>query len=298
MTNNMVLTIGSYDGVHKGHLQIISELKKISYSLNLKSALVYFPIPPKFVIANKIENSLITTSLERKEIIKETGIDEVYELNFTRDIYLMSASDFFNNFIINKYKAKALVVGRDFAVGYNRAGDTDFLKKMCEKNGILFKVIDYFKVNGHKVSSSLIRNMLSTGKVSDASDLLSRYYFVNGIVVKGAGMGRKLGYPTANLDVDKYKILPRGVYTSRVLIDGIYYNAVSFIGHRYTLGTLGLKLIMETHILDFDMDIYGKNLKVFFISKIRDEIKFKNQSELVEKIRDDILKAKFFLETI
>jgi riboflavin kinase/FMN adenylyltransferase len=298
MTNNMVLTIGSYDGVHKGHLQIISELKKISYSLNLKSALVYFPIPPKFVIANKIENSLITTSLERKEIIKETGIDEVYELNFTRDIYLMSASDFFNNFIINKYKAKALVVGRDFAVGYNRAGDTDFLKKMCEKNGILFKVIDYFKVNGHKVSSSLIRNMLSTGKVSDASDLLSRYYFVNGIVVKGAGMGRKLGYPTANLDVDKYKILPRGVYTSRVLIDGIYYNAVSFIGHRYTLGTLGLKLIMETHILDFDMDIYGKNLKVFFISKIRDEIKFKNSSELIEKIRDDILKAKFFLETI
>jgi riboflavin kinase/FMN adenylyltransferase len=298
MTNNMVLTIGSYDGVHKGHLQIISELKKISYSLNLKSALVYFPIPPKFVIANKIENSLITTSLERKEIIKETGIDEVYELNFTRDIYLMSASDFFNNFIINKYKAKALVVGRDFAVGYNRAGDTDFLKKMCEKNGILFKVIDYFKVNGHKVSSSLIRNMLSTGKVSDASDLLSRYYFVNGIVVKGAGMGRKLGYPTANLDVDKYKILPRGVYTSRVLIDGIYYNAVSFIGHRYTLGTLGLKLIMETHILDFDMDIYGKNLKVFFISKIRDEIKFKNPLELVEKIRDDILKAKFFLETI
>jgi len=298
MTNNMVLTIGSYDGVHKGHLQIISELKKISYSLNLKSALVYFPIPPKFVIANKIENSLITTSLERKEIIKETGIDEVYELNFTRDIYLMSASDFFNNFIINKYKAKALVVGRDFAVGYNRAGDTKFLKKMCDKNGILFKVIDYFKVNGHKVSSSLIRNMLSTGNVSDASDLLSRYYFVNGIVVKGAGMGRKLGYPTANLDVDKYKILPRGVYTSRVFIDGIYYNAVSFIGHRYTLGTLGLKLIMETHILDFDMDIYGKNLKVFFISKIRDEIKFKNQLELVEKIRDDILKAKFFLETI
>ncbi|MEF3280237.1 MAG: bifunctional riboflavin kinase/FAD synthetase [Elusimicrobiota bacterium] len=289
------ITIGTYDGVHLGHQKVFSILTNYSFIHNLKTVVIYFPIPPRLCILKRQLNNLITLPQEREKIIYENKIDIVESVDFTEKIRNLSASRFFYDYVIRKYKPKFIVVGKDFSVGYNREGNNKWLVDFCIENSIDLQIIDFIKYNQHKVSSSLIRSFLHKGNIRDANICLGRMYSLSGIVVKGAGVGKKIGFPTANLKTDPLKITPRGVYAVKIYLQNKSYSGVASIGTRPTLKTLNNALICEVHIFDFNKDIYGKNIEIKFVSRIRDEKKFSSAKTLITRIKKDILIAKDIL---
>lgn len=289
-----VISIGSYDGIHQGHKAIIDKIKEISLNKNISSAIFFFKTPPKLYLTNNITNSLITLPTERKEIIKSLGIDNVISIEFNDKIHTMEPEEFFEKYILSHYFIEDIVVGKDFAVGYRRKGNLEWLYNFASEKGFSVHHVDYVKYENKRVSSSLIREMLKNGEVDVANIVLTRPYFLNGIVKKGAGIGRKIGYPTANIEVDVRKILPPGIFVVSVELNQKKFNAVASVGRRPTLKTLGGELICEVHILDFDRDIYGESIKVSFLSRIREEKKFEGMNELKQQIKNDIEFARNF----
>jgi len=290
------LTIGTYDGVHRGHLKILEILKRKSLENGTPSAVVYFPVPPKFYLSGNSKDNILTSGIERAALLKACGIDRVEELIFDREMSEMRASDFFQNIIIGKYRARGLVVGRDFALGRSREGNVHFLEKICREKNVDFQAVDFVKYEEHKLSSSLIRGLLHKGELEKAFFCLSREYFATGAVIRGAGLGKKIGFPTANLSMPEEKLLPKGVFAVKVLLGNESFKGVASVGYRPTLKTLDSKLLLEAHLLDFDREIYGCELKVSFHKKIRNEIKFSEVSALVARIKDDVESARKMLE--
>ena len=284
-----VISIGSYDGVHKGHRKLLKELKRISEKFSLKSVVIYFPIPPKLFLSKNYKENLITTPKEREKLIYECQIDHVEKLDFNFDIANMHALDFFTNYLIKKFSPQFIVVGRDFSIGKNREANSKWLEKICILNKISVKILNFVKFNNHKISSSLIRNFLHQGMIKEANKCMEKNYFLEGIVVKGKQIGRKIGFPTANIKTDPLKILPLGVFAVYVDIDGVRYNGVCNIGFRPTINDNINEKTIEVHILDFNKNIYGKNISISFVDKIRSEQRFKNIFELVNQIKKDIL---------
>lgn len=292
---DVVFSIGSYDGVHLGHQSIIEKLKEISSRKKISPLIMFFEIPPKLYFKGEFKNILITTPYERKELIVKFGIENVLPFDFNEDIHLMEPEVFFKKFIFSKYRLYDMVVGKDFAVGYKRKGDIYWLKSFAKENNFELHIVDFVKYKEHKISSSLIREFIKKGNIEDVSNMLGRKYTISGIVKKGAGIGKKLGYPTANVEVDERKILPLGIYIVEVLIDNVKYSGVSSIGRRPTLKTLNEEIILEVHILDFNKNIYGKKISVSFIHKVRDEKKFNTVDDLVSQIKEDVLYTRKFL---
>ncbi|MEW5951531.1 MAG: bifunctional riboflavin kinase/FAD synthetase [Elusimicrobia bacterium] len=294
--NGCALTIGTFDGVHLGHLSLIKKLKEEASKLSVISKVLFFPIPPRFYITGKFEGNLITTSEERKKLLLKSGADKAEELIFDERIRNMSASEFFEKFILNKHKTKILAVGPDFALGKDREGGHSFLSAKCRENSIKFFHAESVKFDGHKISSTLIRSFIKNGEVEKASFCLGGPYFLSGRVIKGAGIGRKIGFPTANLQTDAHKILPLGIFAGRTFLRGKYFDCVISVGRRPTFKTLDMALLAEAHILDFSQDIYGEEIEIFFESKIRDEFKFSSKEELVTRIKEDIRLARITLK--
>jgi len=288
------LTIGSYDGVHLGHKKILDLLTNYAKRNSIKSAVIYFPIPPKLYIHKNFKNNLITTPDEREKLIKNTGIDEIVKINFNKRFSRKNALEFFTDFIVKKLDPEYIVVGRDFSMGRDRQANYLWLKEICKINSIKCKILNFVKYRKHKISSSLIRHFLHSAMILEANECLGRSYSVCGMVVKGAQLGRKLGYPTANIEINPLKILPRGIYAVKVKLGDKKYNGVSSIGIRPTLKTLDMKVICEVHILNFSENIYNKKIEVFFINKLRNEMKFNNLKELANQISIDIKNAKKF----
>lgn len=286
------ITIGSYDGLHLGHQKIINDLVNYSLKNNLKSVVIYFPLPPRLLLQKKLTNNLITLPSEREELFKRHKVDEVFKINFTEELARKSATDFFENFILKRFNPEYIVVGKDFSIGRDREGNSSWLIEICKKNLIKCKIISFVKYLEHKISSSLIRQFLHSHLIEEANKCLGRRYSIKGVVVKGMGIGRKIGFPTANMSVNKLKILPRGIYAVEVRLKDKYYRGVISIGRRPTLKTLNMEVIPEVHIMDFNMEIYNREIEVYFISKIRDEIKFENIDCLVSQIKKDLIEAK------
>ncbi|MCX7905505.1 MAG: bifunctional riboflavin kinase/FAD synthetase [Elusimicrobiales bacterium] len=293
----IVLSIGSYDGVHLGHQAIIKKVKEISKIKNINSAIFFFEIPPKFYFKNYFDNILITLACERINLIKKYEIDLIIPIDFNKSIYLMSSEEFFEKFIFSKYIVSDVVVGKDFAIGYNRRGNIEWLKNFSKNKNFDVSIIDFVKWNDHKVSSSLVRDLLKKGDIEQANELLARPYTIEGIVKKGAGIGKKLGYPTANLEVDKKKLLPHGIFVVKVLIKGKVLEGIANIGRKPTFGTSNNDILCEVHIFDFNNDIYSENISILLLKKIRDEKKFDNILALKHQIEKDIIYArKYFKE--
>jgi FAD synthase len=181
-------------------------------------------------------------------------------------------------------------VGKDFAMGKDRLGNGEFLRKACAEAGVIFEQADFVQTAGHKVSSSSIRKALNEGNIDAVTEMLGRRYYICGKVVKGRQLGRKMGFPTANIKTDPHKILPRGIYAVEVFLGKETFKGVCNIGSRPTVELHGLPST-EVHILDFDRNIYGRNLGVNFAAKIRDEIKFDTLGELVQQINKDTICA-------
>lgn len=286
------LAIGTYDGIHLGHRKIISSAVREARSRGLRSRVVYFPVPPKFFFSGEAENCLITLPAERKKLILSLGADSAEALNFNSALASMGAGDFFRQVVLRRFRAGGLCVGPDFAVGRGREGHLGFLKNACADAGIAFKSVAFARRGGHKISSSLIRAHLRAGAVEEANICLGWDYSVTGPVVRGAGLGKKLGFPTANIGADPAKILPPGIFAARVKVDGESFNAVLNVGKRPTVDTLDCKMILEAHILDYSRMIYGKKIEVTFLKHLRPERKFHSKESLIQHIQADIAAAR------
>lgn len=290
----LVLTIGNFDGVHLGHQQIISQVRKIAKEKNLASAILTFePHPVSFFNPQKARDFRITSLSQKIRIIKGEGVDYLIILPFNKNFSEISADDFATKILKGALNARHLVIGYDFTFGKNRQGNFRFLSE----SGFDLTEISPFKTNQQTCSSTVVRKYLADGKVDLAKQILGRNFSIDGIVVGGRKLAAQLGFPTANTNIKSHIIKPKfGVYKTRTLIPSLnaVFDSITNFGVKPTVDSSN-KPIFETHIIGLDQKIYGKKIIVEFIDFIRDEKKFASIEELKVQIKSDLawLDSKF-----
>ena len=283
-----VVTVGTFDGVHIGHRQIIEKLNEIKKLRGLRSVLVTFEPHPRIVLKNHGEVKILTTLDEKLKIFESLGIDIVFLISFTKEFASTSAEDFYKNYLIEKTGLSELVLGYDHTFGKNREGNFGLLRDLSVKYNFGIHKIEEYKLGDEHVSSTVIRKAILSGDVKQASKLLGSEYILSGKVIQGDRRGATLGFPTANLKPDSdYKLIPgNGVYVVTSEIGGKEYYGMMNIGTRPTVeGSTGYHL--EVHFFDFDKDIYGEMITVKFIDFIRAEQKFDSLETLMGQLKKD-----------
>jgi len=289
--NNPVLTIGNFDGVHKGHLVLFEKVKDRAKAIGGQSAVMTFEPHPIKVMRPGNGPLLITPTRQKLDLISHAGIDLILCIPFTPQFASISAEDFVQDILVDMLGIKEIVVGYDYTFGYRRLGNIRLLQEMGDKLGFQVHVVDPVRLDDTLVSSTSIRKFVQEGKLSEAKKLLGRDYQIRGTVVKGKNRGgRLLGFPTANLRLIDELIPKGGVYAVTVMVNDKTYYGVTNIGYNPTFGDDALSV--ETHLLDFSEDILDKTIKVNFIQRLRDEKTYRNAKELADQIAQDILKAK------
>ena len=289
------LTIGSFDGVHKGHQELIRQLVTKAHSNGAQAAVLTFHPHPVVVLRGKSDPFYLTSLDEKLELIESLGVDYCITMEFNLTIASYTAQ-YFIQLLTQHMVLKKLLVGQGFALGRGRTGDIATLTRIGEKVGYEVDVIDPVEKEGVITSSSHIRKLISDGEVDTAKGYLGREYSITGIISHGDGRGRTLGFPTANIAIPQLRLLPKaGVYACRTLINGMSYPSVANIGFRPTFNLPDPALHLEVHILDYDEDIYGQLVNVEFIKYLRGEIKFSSVDHLVEQIQKDIITAREIL---
>ena len=273
-----VIALGKFDALHKGHMKIIGKMKEISDKKGLKSVIFTF---------DNISEKFIVSKNDKEKILSSCGIDYMYCQKFNDEFKNTSAEDFFENILIKKFNAKHIVSGDDWHFGKNKSGDVSLLEKMCGEKNIGFSVLKRIEINGETVSSSLIRESILNGDVKKANLLLGRPLSVEATVASGKRLGSKIGFPTVNFAAEKGRILPKnGVYASKVLYKDDIYLAMTNVGDNPTVDK-NIDVRIETHIFDFEKNVYGEKMKIEFLDKIRDEIKFSSVNALVRQLEKD-----------
>lgn len=273
-----VIALGKFDALHKGHMKIIGKMKEISDKKCLKSVIFTF---------DNISEKFIVSKNDKEKILSSCGIDYMYCQKFNDEFKNTSAEDFFENILIKKFNAKHIVSGDDWHFGKNKSGDVRLLEKMCGEKNIGFSVLKRIEINGETVSSSLIRESILNGDVKKANLLLGRPLSVEATVASGKRLGSKIGFPTVNFAAEKGRILPKnGVYASKVLYKDDIYLAMTNVGDNPTVDK-NIDVRIETHIFDFEKNVYGEKMKIEFLDKIRDEIKFSSVNALVRQLEKD-----------
>lgn len=285
-------TIGNFDGVHIGHQKIISSVKKEAAEKDLSSCVITFHPHPQKVLQN-IDVPLLVPIRERLKLLERQGVDYVACYTFTPELSKISAKDFITDTLVGKLNLKHLIVGPDFSFGRKREGNAELLKIMGEQYGFETKVLGPATIGGEVVSSSAVRGFVTDGDVKKATTFLGYDFYIEGQVIEGERRGTKIGFPTLNLDTD-WDILPKvGVYATRVYIDGEKKGSITNVGYRPTFGSD--ELLVETHVFDFDRDIYKKRVRVEFVDRVRDERKFDSADALVDQIKKDVVRVKEIL---
>ena len=288
---NPVLTIGIFDGVHRGHLVLFDKVKERAKAIGGESVVMTFEPHPLKVMKSGNGPPLITPIKQKLELISTARIDVIFCLNFTPQFATVTAEDFVQDILVDKLGIREIVVGYDYTFGYKRQGNISLLQEMGEKLGFRVRVVEAVYLQGALVSSTSIRKLIQEGNLSDAKKSLGRDYQIRGIVVKGDNRGgRLLGFPTANLKPIDELIPKVGVYAVIVIINDRTYHGVTNIGRNPTFGDHALSV--ETHLFDFSGDILGKTIKVNFFHRLRDEKTFSLARELSDQIAQDIKQAK------
>lgn len=285
-----VVTLGNFDGLHLGHRKILSKIVKRAHSLGVPSVVYTFVPHPLKIVAPDKSPPLITTPEEKAELISELGIDFLVLARFTKGFAAKHPREFIEDVLWKGLRPREVWVGHDYAFGKGKQGTTGYLEKLGAELGFKTGVVAAHKKSGAVISSSRIRVLIKQGQVKEAAELLGREFSLTGCVVKGRGAGLPLGFPTANLKTRNELIPKDGVYAAVVELKSKLYPAVVNIGPAPTFKRR--KKIVEVHILDFTATIYDKNIKVFFIKKIRDVQKFATTGELAEQIARDVKKAR------
>jgi riboflavin kinase/FMN adenylyltransferase len=291
------LTIGNFDGVHIGHRQLLTKIKSDCLMNGLNFVVVTFTPHPQKILQPGKERFLINSYETRKALLSDLGVDYLIEIMFTRDFSTLSPENFLKNYLLVYPKLKNMYLGYDFAFGANKEGGFDLVKSICEDRGIKVEIQPKFEYKNKVVSSSLIRERISNGKVSEVEEILGRNFCLEGVVIKGEGRGKRIGFPTANIQVNPDLIVPqKGVYVTRTCYEGMTYQSITNIGNNPTFKDTD-QIHIETNILDFDNEIYGENLEIEFLSKVRDERKFATVNDLIEQIKKDVQFSRDFLRT-
>ncbi len=296
LPQNSIVTIGVFDGVHKGHQYLIKRLVEEAHSTGrLAVVLTFFPHPD--IVLRGLHGRYYLTSAEQKaELLKSLGVDLVVTHPFNDEVRQLRASEFVDQ-LLSHLKMSALWVGSDFAMGYKREGNVPFLREQGIQKGFSVHEIDLIEAQGGKISSSLIRQAVQEGQMEKARNWLNRAYSVIGEVVHGEKRGRKIGFPTANTSVWDELVLPaNGIYAGWARLGDERFMAMTNVGVRPTFD--GKNVTVEPYLLDFDRDIYGHQLEVSFEKLLRPEAKFNSLQELIDQIGRDVEEGKAFLESL
>jgi len=291
-----VATIGFFDGVHMGHRFLINQVRDVALSKGLRSALITFPEHPRKVMNSDYRPELLTTSHEKITLLEGTKVDECIMLDFTDEIARLTAYEFMKNVLKERYNVQVLVIGYDHRFGHNRSEGFDDYALYGKSIGMEVVLAEACSLDQVHVSSSVIRSYLQKGEVDVAARCLGYEYAIEGVVVGGYKVGRKIGFPTANLRIeDSEKLVPAdGVYAVRVDVEGQSYNGMLNIGYRPTLEN-GLSRSIEVHILHFNSDIYDSTIRLSFVQRIRSEMKFSGLDELVSQLNKDAVMVEAIL---
>lgn len=292
------LTMGTFDGVHRGHQEIIRQLVAGAHAQNIPAILLTFDPHPVAILRPERAPKLLTSAHERAELFGQLGVDIVITHPFNHAVAAISARDFLTK-LKNHLGFTQFWVGYDFAMGHNREGDIPRLRELGREMGYALHVVEPITFEGKTISSSQIRRLIAEGNVDEARDLLGRPYQLTGTVVEGAKRGRTIGIPTANLAADERRAFPaRGVYACRAWVNQTPINAVTNIGLRPTFENGTVQASVEAHLLDFSGDLYGQELTLEFFARLRDEQKFSGIDALVAQIQQDIEAARKILATL
>lgn len=286
LSGQTYIALGSFDGLHKGHMSLINRVVDEAL-LNECSSLVYTFInhPLSFVTPDKAPK-LIMDNDQKIHLLKSAGIDYVAMVEFNGELMKTSPEDFINS-LVDKYNARGVVVGFNYRYGYLNKGNVETLKEYGKKIGLEVIVMDPVEDSRGVISSTRIRSLISEGKIEEANELLIEPFMIRGTIIHGKNNGKAMGYPTANMKIDPQMMVPEdGVYYTNVLFDGEVRRGITSVGTNPTISE-GLPRTVETYILDFNEDIYGKEVSLYFIERMRDMIKYESLDGLKEQLRMD-----------
>lgn len=290
-----IVTVGIFDGVHLGHKYLISELLKQAEQRGLLSGVVTFRQHPEDLLSSETKLPYLTDIKTRIRLLQNEGVDVIVPLSFTKDLARLDARRFVG-LLLKHLSMRGLVIGSDFALGKGREGDPDTLSRLGKEMDFSVNVVPPLEINGEVVSSTTIRKAMAAGDMKRVRELTGRYFSLHGKVVTGAGRGESLGFPTANLDINSGQALPPdGVYAGLAHINGKIYQTMTNIGQDPTFGPS--ERTVEAFLLDYHGDLYGHELRVDFIAKLRDEKKFDSADELKKQIAEDVRQGKAILES-
>lgn len=291
---NSTVTIGSFDGVHLGHQRVLQDLKQKAHQTGAKSVVISFEPHPRIYFDPHTDLRLLNTTAEKIDLLAQQGIDSLILQKFDQNFAAQSPEKFIQKLVKN-LNMKDLLIGYDHRFGKDRQGSYDFIRSLEDKYHFKTHKIEPVMQNNLDLSSTIIRQALKAGQVELAQQYLGYPYFLTGLVVKGHQLGRQLGFPTANIEVqDSHKLIPKqGVYIVKSLIDGHPVYGMMNIGVRPTIN--GKKQILEIHFFDFNQDLYGRQIPVYFLKRLRDEKKFPNLEALKNQLQKDAGQARKIL---
>ncbi len=284
------ITVGSYDGLHRGHRQIIARMMDVAAARHLRSVMVTFEPHPRLVLKGDVVGplGLLTTLDEKIELLADTGVDMLVVIRFTPEFSLRSSDDFIRTMLVGLLGAKSIIVGYDHAFGRDRSGSRETLERLGRELDVVVEVVDAVSIDNEHFSSTQIRRLLVSGRIEEANYALGSAYMITGTVVDGEKRGRQIGFPTVNLKLsDPHKLLPRsGVYCAHTAIEGVHCKALMNIGVRPTVSSSGI-ISLEAHLLGYSGDLYGALLRFTLHRFLREEEQFTTLDALKTQLEKD-----------
>jgi len=285
--SNTCIGLGFFDGVHKGHLELINKLVELSKKTNTNSVIVTFQKSPAECFYNDVD--YITTNSEKEEILNSLGVDYAVELDFDKNMMQMTAKDYLEKILYSNFKPKYILTGFNHTFGKEKAGNALFLNKYQEKYNYKYIEIPPVKTQNDIISSSFIKTLLNKGDIKKANELLGHCFKISGTIIKGNQIGRTIGFPTANIKYPEIKTkIPFGVYCAEVSLEDKQYKGMLNYGIKPTINNGKNEPVAEVHIIGFNNDIYGKQIDISILNKIRDEKIFNSLDELKKQIKEDL----------
>jgi riboflavin kinase/FMN adenylyltransferase len=285
---NTILTLGTFDGIHPGHLKIIDKLVGCSKEKGCRNVVITFHPHPRTVLGSNNSVKMLSTQDEKITLLEKHGVENFLAINFTKEFASLTAEEFIYDYLINGIGLSEIVLGHDHHFGKGRTGNVELLKEIGAKEKFSVTTVDAFFINDEVVSSTKIRNALNEGDLKRANNLLGRYYSFSGTVIGGDKRGRELGYPTANIKLSSQeKLLPAiGIYAVKVLLENEYHFGLLSIGKRPTFYNEG-ELVTEVYIYNFNREIYGEYITIDLVERLRGEEKFNSAEELINQMNKD-----------
>lgn len=293
-TRECFLSIGNFDGVHRGHQSILSRLVELANRAGLQSVVLTFEPHPIKLLRPEFAPPRLTTLEDKAKRISQAGVDQVIAYPTDRELLNLTAEEFFEQIIIDHFRARGVVEGPNFFFGKDRTGTIDVLGELCRKHDLSLDIVSPYEIEGAMASSSSIRKAIEAGEMATAKHQLGRDYSIHGIVAEGDQRGRTIGFPTANLEGVTTLIPGDGVYAARTIVDGRTCHAAVSIGPNPTFGVTTKKI--EAHLLNFSGDLYGKQLRIEFVQRVRTIQSFANAEELKSQINFDLTQVEQILD--